>query len=81
MGQLRMNTTTGCLLDAKCEFFKQEVKFLGQIINGSGVRADPAKVTVIAQNVLVLEFNASTNKRKQGKGITLQRFPDPSESY
>ena len=44
------------------------MKFLGQIINGSGVRADPAKVTVFAQNWLVLECNASTKKRKQGMG-------------
>ena len=31
----------------KCEFAKQEVKFLGQIIDGNGVRADPDKVAAV----------------------------------
>jgi len=32
---------------AKCEFSKCRVKFLGQILDGSGVRPDPEKVKAI----------------------------------
>ena len=32
---------------AKCEFFKCRVKFLSQILDGSGVRPDPEKVKAI----------------------------------
>jgi hypothetical protein len=32
---------------AKCEFFKTEVTFLGHVISGRGIEPDPAKVTTI----------------------------------
>ena len=31
----------------KCSFFKEEVKFLGHIISGQGVSADPSKVSAV----------------------------------
>ena len=34
----------------KCQFSQTQVKFLGQVIDGSGVRPDPEKVRAI-QNV------------------------------
>ena len=33
----------------KCEFEKDRVKFLGQIIDQDGIRADPAKTSAIRQ--------------------------------
>lgn len=32
---------------AKCEFFKQELKFLGHIVSSEGIKPDPAKVQVV----------------------------------
>ena len=32
---------------AKCEFFKHEVRFLGHVVNGSGISTDPEKVRKI----------------------------------
>jgi len=32
---------------AKCEFFKQELKFLGHIVSTGGIKPDPAKVQVV----------------------------------
>ncbi|KAL7833199.1 hypothetical protein SRHO_G00302170 [Serrasalmus rhombeus] len=37
----------GVTLNEKCEFFKSQIKFLGQIIEASGVRADPEKVNAV----------------------------------
>ena len=33
----------------KCEFFKQELKFLGHIVSGRGMRPDPKKVETVTQ--------------------------------
>ncbi|KAG7674175.1 hypothetical protein KSW81_006007 [Nannochloris sp. 'desiccata'] len=33
---------------SKCEFFQTEVSFLGHVINGDGVKADPRKVQAVA---------------------------------
>ena len=33
----------------KCEFHRQEVKYLGMIVQHNGVRMDPAKVTAIVK--------------------------------
>ena len=39
---------TGLTLNAeKCQFFQTEVKFLGQIIDGNGIRPDPGKIAAI----------------------------------
>jgi len=32
---------------SKCEFFKTEVKFVGQIVSAEGIRPDPAKVAAV----------------------------------
>ncbi|KAL7861729.1 hypothetical protein SRHO_G00131700 [Serrasalmus rhombeus] len=37
----------GVTLNEKCEFSKSQIKFLGQIIEASGVRADPEKVKAV----------------------------------
>lgn len=37
----------GVTLNDKCEFSKNKIKFLGQIIQASGVSADPDKVTAV----------------------------------
>ena len=42
----------------KCEFRKQEVKFLGHLINGQGIHVDPEKTRAIR------EFDAPTNKKE-----------------
>jgi hypothetical protein len=34
---------------AKCDFFKEEVKFIGHIISAKGMTPDPAKVAVVQQ--------------------------------
>lgn len=33
----------------KCSFFKEEVKFLGHIISGDGIAADPSKVSAVVE--------------------------------
>ena len=33
----------------KCEFFKEEIKFLGKIVSGEGIGVDPGKVKVVAE--------------------------------
>jgi transposase InsO family protein len=42
----------------KCEFNRREVKFLGHIIDQSGIKADPAKTKAI------VEFAAPSNKKE-----------------
>ena len=54
--------TAGLTLNNKCEFGKSQLKFLGHIISGEGVGADPAKVKAIR------EFPQPTNLTE------LQRF-------
>lgn len=36
-------------LNDKCEFSKQKIKFLGQIVESSGVSADPDKMTAVSE--------------------------------
>lgn len=38
---------SGLTLNTKCEFSKRQVKFLGQVVDGDGVRADPDKVRAL----------------------------------
>ncbi|GFS06428.1 Pol polyprotein [Elysia marginata] len=52
----------GLTLNEKCEFSKDEIKFIGHIIDGRGIRADPQKVEAI------VNFPAPTNITE------LQRF-------
>ena len=33
----------------KCDFEKERIKFLGQIMDGNGIRADPEKTSAIRQ--------------------------------
>lgn len=39
----------GVTLNDKCEFSKKYIKFLGQVVEGSGVSADPDKVTAVSE--------------------------------
>ena len=39
----------GLTLNDKCEFSKREIRFLGHIVNSSGIRADGRKITAITQ--------------------------------
>ena len=39
----------GVTLNDKCEFSKLSIKFLGHIIDGTGIQADPEKITAITQ--------------------------------
>ena len=31
----------------KCKFFQESIEFLGHIINGNGIRTDPAKISAL----------------------------------
>ena len=35
------------LKPSKCEFFKTEIKYLGHLVSGEGVRCDPGKIEVV----------------------------------
>ena len=58
----------GLTLNDKCEFGKREIKFLGHIINGKGIQADPEKTRAIADyppptNITELQrFNGMVNQ-------------------
>ena len=45
----RLQSAGVTLNESKCEFNKEQIKFLGHIINGEGVRADPAKTAAVRE--------------------------------
>ncbi|GFO20836.1 Pol polyprotein [Plakobranchus ocellatus] len=57
-----VSVQAGLTLNEKCEFSKPVIKFLGHIIDGHGIRADPQKIEAI------VEFPVPTNITE------LQRF-------
>ena len=53
--QTRLSATLTRIRDAgvtlnqeKCEFFRNEINFLGHVIDAAGIRADPTKTLAIA---------------------------------
>jgi len=66
------------LSNEKCEFSKDSVKFLGHIIDASGIRADPAKVAAIAH--FPVPSNVTELQRFMGMVNQLAKFlPSLSE--
>ena len=46
---LRIKESGATLNLSKCEFSKKQIKFLGHLIDGNGIRADPDKTTAITE--------------------------------
>ena len=65
---LKLLSDAGVTLNQKCEFSRSSIKFLGHIIDGSGVTADPDKTQAIRnfpapQNITELQrFNGMVNQ-------------------
>ena len=75
LGRLQQAKVT--LNQAKCEFSKSQVKFLGQILDSSGVQPDPDKVEAI--QAMKAPTNVAEVKRFLGMINQLSKFtPNPS---
>ena len=50
MAALRRIQAAGATLNpSKCEFRKEQLKFLGHLVDGEGIRADPNKTSAIME--------------------------------
>ena len=56
----------------KCEFGRSEVKFLGHVVTGAGVQADPGKVKAI--NEMLPPSNKTEARRFTGMVNYLMKF-------
>ncbi|GJW63485.1 putative reverse transcriptase domain-containing protein [Tanacetum coccineum] len=45
---------------SKCEFWLQEVQFLGHVINGNGIHVDPNKIKAISKSLTILTQKSKT---------------------
>ncbi|GJV81168.1 putative reverse transcriptase domain-containing protein [Tanacetum coccineum] len=45
---------------SKCEFWLQEVQFLGHVINGDGIHLDPSKIEAVAKSLTILTRKSKT---------------------
>ena len=69
-----MNVT---LSSEKCKFAKNQVPFLGHIIDGDGIHADPEKLTAITG--MAVSFNISELRRFLGMVNQFSKFsPEPA---
>lgn len=56
----------------KCEFCKESIKFLGHLVNGSSIQADPEKTSAIAK--MEAPHNISDLRRFLGMVNQLGKF-------
>ena len=68
----RLNQAKVTLNQAKCEFSKHRIKFLGQILDGSGVKPDPDKVEAI--QAMKAPMNVTEVRRFLGMINQLSKF-------
>ena len=64
----RLHTANVTLNKAKCEFSKDSVKFLGQLIDQSGIRPDPDNINAIQ----TMSEPTNTTELRQFLGMTNQ---------
>ena len=68
----RLRTANVTLNKAKCEFSKSSIKFLGQVIDQSGIQPDPDKVTAI--QTMTAPTNITELRRFLGMTNQLSKF-------
>ena len=68
----KIETAGATLNPSKCEFRRRKLKFLGQIVDEQGIRADPYKLTAITE--MVLPTNISELRLFMGMVNQLGKF-------
>ncbi|GJY64751.1 hypothetical protein Tco_0466211 [Tanacetum coccineum] len=60
----------------KCEFWWQEVQFLGHVINGDGIHIDPSKIETIAKSLTILTQECKTFDWGEEQELAFQTLKD-----
>ena len=73
-----LQTAGATLNPEKCEFGRSKLKFLGHLVNGNGIHADPDKTSAIRE--MVSPTNVSELRRLMGMVNQLGKFsPNPAD--